>query len=261
MPYLPEVSNDPRELVDMELFKLKDILPGIGPPGVYEVEILERERKRWDFLNKMKERVQKTRQKTRLHMELMRNRDIMELFEWQRWLHREEYLQECQMMRLEIVIGMFNKRERSMHDASKRRIEASFREIDKRRRNALQKNATEYARIMRVVDMQRRKQSRIWRKESIIESLSNPTSEFFAPLIRYGVNPNRRHFKSDYSEFNERIQSLNKSVVNIDLHNLVCPFAKLKTWAKPKEQKYEIEKKFCSEGKLQTLYENLRVSV
>lgn len=257
------MANNPADLVDMELFKLKDILPGDGPPGLYEVEILERERKRWAFLDSLRERVQQSRGQIRMHEELLRHKDVLERFEWHRWLHREEYLQECQLMRLEIVVAMFNKREKSMHTASKKRIETSYVEINRRRRRDLRKNAVELARIIRVVEMQRRKQSRVWRKESIIDSLSSPTSEFYAPMIRYGVNPNRRHFKGDSKGgFNESIQTLNNtSIMHIDPRNLECPFAKLKTWAKPKAQVYEVEQKFCSETKLQALYENLRVNL
>uniref|UniRef100_A0A1B0AJN0 Cilia- and flagella-associated protein 91 n=1 Tax=Glossina pallidipes TaxID=7398 RepID=A0A1B0AJN0_GLOPL len=62
LPYLPGISNDPQSILDMELFKLPTILPGDGPPGLYEVEVLERARKRWTFLKALKEKVRHQKQ-------------------------------------------------------------------------------------------------------------------------------------------------------------------------------------------------------
>ncbi|XP_020812291.1 uncharacterized protein LOC110187235 [Drosophila serrata] len=63
----------------------------------------------------------------------------MEAFEWQQWIEREEYIQECQMLRLNIVIKMFDKREREMHEASKSRIETACETIEQRRQAGLRK--------------------------------------------------------------------------------------------------------------------------
>uniref|UniRef100_A0A1I8PWA4 Cilia- and flagella-associated protein 91 n=1 Tax=Stomoxys calcitrans TaxID=35570 RepID=A0A1I8PWA4_STOCA len=258
LPYLPPVSNEPDELESMELFKLPTILPGHGAPGLYEVEVLERARKRWAFAKALKDNFRQQLDEARHQVKLPQHEHILEAFEWEHWIEREEYIQECQMLRLEILMRMFDKRERQMRNASHARIQHSYAQIDAKRKLALQKNEIEFSRSMRRLEMQHSKRPRVWRKEQISQGLGDPTSEFYAPKLRYGIDPSRRHFSASRKGFDMRMNDLERRTVKMDPDNLKCPFAKLKAWSKPKEVMQEVEQNFCSETNLKKLYESLK---
>lgn len=235
---------------------MSNILAGDKAPGVYEVEILERARKRWAFNKALKTNFRKQLDDAREKAIKSKFRPILEAFEWEHWIEREEYIQECQMMRLEIVIRMFDKREMEMHNASKKRIEAACYVIEKRRQRGLNKNEIEYQRSMRRLQIANSGLSRRWKKQYPLQALGNPCSEFWGPLIRHGVDPARRNFVGDGRKaFDMRIDELEKRV---NMTKLVCPFRKLKEWSKPKEYVKEYEQNFCSDKHLQKLYESLK---
>lgn len=260
LPYLPPVSNDPDELENMELFKLPTILTGNGPPGLYEVEVLERARKRWAFAKALKENFRKQLVEARQQAKLPQHEHILEAFEWEHWIEREEYIQECQMLRLEILIRMFDKRERQMRNASHARIQQRCAQIEAKRKAALRKNEIEFGRALRRLEMQHSRKPRTWRKEHISQGLGDPTSEFYAPHMRYGIDPGRRHFTASRKGFNMRMDALDRKTIKMNPSSLKCPFAKLRAWSKPKEVVQEVEQNFCSEVNLRKLYESLRVS-
>lgn len=257
LPYLPDVSNDEKQLENLEIFQMPTILPGDGPPGVYEVEVLERARKRWAFNKALKETFRRQMEQTKENLQPEQT-TILEAFEWERWMEREEYIQECQMLRLEMVIRMFEAREKKMHQNSKSRIELSMEKIAAAREAALRKNEIEHGRQLRRLDIKKRNQTRYWRKENIASQFGSPSSEFYAPQMRYGVNPSRRHFVADRKAFEERMDDLEKKAVN--MKHLVCPFAKLKRWSQPKSRLIEVEQNFCSDNNLKNLYESLKVT-
>ncbi|EDW77297.2 uncharacterized protein Dwil_GK18223 [Drosophila willistoni] len=253
--YLPDVMD--KEIVDgLELFNLSAILPGDKPPGLYEVEVLERARKRWAFNEALKTNFSRKMQDARKEAMNNKYKSIFEAFEWEHWIQREEYIQECQMMRLEIVIRMFDKREKEMHEASKTRIEMACERIEKKRRIGLQKNEIEYQRGMRRLEAKLTKTSRKWHKQNPPYALGSPCSEFYGPLIRHGVDPARRHFVGiGQKTFDMRIDELENRV---DMTKLQCPFTKLREWSKPKQYVKEYEQNFCSDNNLQKLYESLK---
>uniref|UniRef100_A0A1B0FDD9 Cilia- and flagella-associated protein 91 n=1 Tax=Glossina morsitans morsitans TaxID=37546 RepID=A0A1B0FDD9_GLOMM len=259
LPYLPGISNDPQSILDMELFKLPTILPGDGPPGLYEVEVLERARKRWTFLKALKEKVRHQKQAMRERAQKIIPKHILMAFEWEHWIEREEYIEECQMIRLEILVRMFNKRESSMHSASNKRIQASYERIQNDKKAALRKNKIEHDRAMRRLNIKHSKESRVWRKENVSYDLDKPSSEYYAPKMRYGVNPNRRHYKALRKDFDIRMEDLEKQIVKIDSKHLNCPLAKIKALSKPKEVLSEHERNFCSDVNLKKIYEGLRL--
>lgn len=255
MAYLPEIYDDD-EARTLELFILPSVLPGDKPPGLYEVEVFERACRRHKFLDALKLKINQQRRHGQ-KLDFNQYKTMTEAFEWEHWMEREERIQECQMMRLEIVIKMFDKREREMHAASKTRIEQGCELIEKRRKEALRKNEIEYQRGMRRISKQLAKTSIKWQKQKPMYSLGSPCSDFYAPPMRYGVDPNRRNFNSvtNTRAFNMRIDELEKQ---INMQIIECPFAKLKQWSQPKQRIAEIENRFCNEEHLDELYHLLR---
>ncbi|KPU73120.1 uncharacterized protein Dana_GF15093, isoform C [Drosophila ananassae] len=256
LAFLPEVL-DKENVKPFELFSLPSVLPGDKPPGLYEAEVLERSRKRWTFRDALKANLGVLLKDAREKAIKSQYKPLLEAFEWEQWIEREEYIQECQMMRLEIVIKMFDKREKEMHSASKSRIEKACEEIEKRRQAALQKNEREYNRGMHRLEISLSKSSRKWQRQSPLHSLSNPCSEFYAPLMRHGVDPARRSYvpKTERKAFDMRIDDLEKQV---NMSSLKCPFRSLKKWSKPKEHMREYEQNFCNEKTLQKLFDTLK---
>ncbi|XP_039480296.1 uncharacterized protein LOC120444591 [Drosophila santomea] len=256
LAFLPQIlSQDKSET--LELYTLAKLLPGDKPPGLHEVEFLERARKRWKFSKALKDNFKRLLREARKVSINTQYKEILEAFEWEQWIQREEDIQECQMMRLEIVIKMFDKREKAMHTASKARIEKSVEQIEKRRQDGLRKNEIEYQRGMRRNYIQLAKTARKWEKQSPMQALGSPCSEFYGPLLRHGVDPARRCFEShtERKAFDMRIDELEKRV---NMRNVQCPFSKLKEWSKPKEYDREYERNFCNDGNLQRLYESLK---
>ncbi|XP_033250069.1 cilia- and flagella-associated protein 91-like [Drosophila miranda] len=253
--YLPEIMD--KEMDEhLELFTLPALLPGDKPPGLHEVEILERARKRWAFNKAVKTNFMKQLHEARELTMQTKYKHILEAFEWESWIEREEYIQECQRMRLEIVIKMFDRREKEMHLASKKRIEMACERIEMRRQAGLHKNEIEYQRSKRRLDIQLAKTSRKWQKQSSLYSLGSPCSEFYGPLIRHGVDPARRSFLgTNRKAFDIRMDDLEKRV---NMNNVTCPFRKLKEWSKPKEYVKEYEQNFCNDTNLKKLYESLK---
>ncbi|KAH8283001.1 hypothetical protein KR054_011500, partial [Drosophila jambulina] len=251
LAYLPgayATEPNPREL-----FVLPSILPSDKPPGLYEVEVLERSRRRWAFYDAVKlnrKRLQVTPEDLRFE----KYKSAIEAFEWEHWMQREEYIQECQMMRLQILIKMFDKREKEMHAASKTRIEKACEGIEKRRQEALRKNEIAYQRGIHKLN---NKAQRKWKKESPMEALGIPCSDFYGPQLRYGVDPARRHFHSITGQraFELRMDDLEKRVI---ARSMICPFQKLKELSKPKEHLPEAERNIRNEKTLLGFYNSLK---
>ncbi|XP_017037418.1 uncharacterized protein [Drosophila kikkawai] len=256
LPYLPEVS-DAEVAETLELFSLPTVLCGDQPPGLHEVEILDRARKRWSFSNALKIHYKRMNNRARKLAMTTKYKAILEAFEWEQWIEREEYIQECQMMRLNIVIKMFDKREREMHAASKSRIESACERIEQRRQAGLRKNEIEFQRGMRRLELQVTKTPRKWVKQTPMQALGSSCSEFYGPMMRHGVDPARRNFETvtGRKAFDMRIDDLEKRV---NMRNLKCPFRKLKDLSKPKEYVREYEQNFCNEANLQKLFESLK---
>lgn len=258
LPYLPGVANEKEELDEMELFKLPTILPGDGPPGLYEVEVLERSRKRWAFAKALKANFKAQLEEAKAKAKLPQNTQILAAFEWEHWIEREEYIQECQMMRLELVIRMFDKREKEMHDKSKTRLQMSCDLIKARKNIELENSENRLKRELRLLSKRNENAPLRWRKQNIVDELGKPNLEFYAPQMRYGFNAARRNFVGGRKAFETRMDDLEKRAVN--MNNMECPFAKLKQWSKPKERIKEVEQNFCTDSNLKKLYESLKVS-
>ena len=185
--------------------------------------------------------------------------NLFSAFEWEYWIEREECLLECQQKRFELLVHMFDRREKRMREDAKLRLEEKCRYIAMQKKMALQKSESIFNREIRQLEKKRLNIARNWRHENVVNDLADPGKEFYAPQQRYGVDPARRNFVRVGNAFDKRMDDLEKRAVN--MRQLDCPFTKLKSWSKPKEQLREAEQKFTSDANLKKLYEALKVNL
>lgn len=98
-----------------EVVYITDMIDSITYPGIREVEIVERARKRrsWEMA-----------------LPPIRNSDeiasrvaAVEAFEWEEWIAREKDINECQQARLKIVADLIKKREKKHLDSTNQKLE------------------------------------------------------------------------------------------------------------------------------------------
>ncbi|XP_055917465.1 cilia- and flagella-associated protein 91-like [Eupeodes corollae] len=248
-PYLPEIANNKENYENFEVYQISKLIDSYQPPGEYEAKVVERARRRRKYEQTLK--LLNTRNKEK-------HQFVVEAMEWEDWVAREEYIQGCQMLRMEIVEKMFRNREENLRKMSIQRISHSTARIEAKRQAQLQKINIEYDRGMRILEAKKQKVNRCYRKGNIIQEHIDPASDLHAPQMRFGVNPNRRHFVGFRKHFDDRIDELDKQRDDGSLSSLACPFRKLKTWSKPKERMKEVTQRFCSDENLKNVYESLR---
>ena len=86
-----------------EVVFVADIIESVSYPGIKEVEIVERARKRrmWET----------TLPPIKTPSEIPPRVAALEAFEWEEWIAREKDINECQQVRLKIVSDLIDKRE------------------------------------------------------------------------------------------------------------------------------------------------------
>lgn len=98
-----------------EVVYITDMIHSVSYPGLREVEIVERARKRrnWEL----------ALPPIKAPEEIASRVAAVEAFEWEKWLAREKDINECQQARLKIVADLIAKRERKHKDATNRKLE------------------------------------------------------------------------------------------------------------------------------------------
>ncbi|XP_055851000.1 cilia- and flagella-associated protein 91-like [Episyrphus balteatus] len=248
-PYLPELANDKENYETNEVYQISQLLDSYQPPGEYEAKVVERTRRRRQYEKALKLLNNKYKEK---------HQSVVEALEWEDWVAREEYIQDCQMLRMQIVEKMFENREKNLRQMSEQRISFSTERIQAKRFGQLRKIQIEYDREMRRLEAKKLKINRNYRKGNIIQEHIDPASDLHAPQMRFGVNPNRRHFVGFRKNFDDRIDELDRQRDVGRVSSLACPFRKLKTWAKPKERMKEVTQRFCSDENLKNMYDSLK---
>lgn len=98
-----------------EVVYIADLIDSVTYPGLREVEIIERARKRrsWEMALPA----------IKVPEEIPSRVAAMEAFEWEEWLAREKDINECQQARLKIVADLIAKREKKHQDATNQKLE------------------------------------------------------------------------------------------------------------------------------------------
>lgn len=114
-PFLPECYM--AEVIDdiPEVVHIADMIESVTYPGLKEVEIIERSRKRrqWEL----------SLPPINAPEEIASRVTALEAFEWEEWIAREKDINECQQARLKIVADLIAKREQRHKNCTNQRIE------------------------------------------------------------------------------------------------------------------------------------------
>lgn len=185
---------------------------------------------------------------------------ILEAFEWEEWVAREEDIFNCQMLRMELVKNAFEQRDSKTKCKESSRITRETMRISEENKRRLLRNSKDLAR-----DLRKLKEKHSGRvkggKEDLLESLRNPSSNFQGPIMRLGLNGNRRHFLPRKEKFDGRINDLDDKIKKNAELSLDCPLLRLKKISAPKTRIFEVQKGFQTEENLKGLWEDMRVSV
>lgn len=190
--------------------------------GMFEVRTIERARRRLEYENCLKT--------VMTGKESAKAMILLEAFEWEEWIAREEDIANCQNLRMEIMIEMFFKREEKTQTNHEKRFKLGVEKISREANKAFEKRQIEYLRAKRRLDAKYTGQ-RKYAPTSKLEQFTNKASEFYGPIIRHGSNPNRSHFQPKLIKFNERIDALN---VKINFEKTKCEYRKFKDIRVPK---------------------------
>lgn len=92
-----------------------DMIDSVTYPGLREVEIIERARKRrsWEM----------ALPPIKVAEEIPSRVIAVEVFEWEEWIAREKDINECQQARLKIVADLIAKREKKHQDTTNQKLE------------------------------------------------------------------------------------------------------------------------------------------
>jgi hypothetical protein len=98
-----------------EIVYIADTIESVTYPGLREVEIIERARKRRSWELSLPPIKQADEIPTRVA--------ALEAFEWEEWIAREKDINECQQARLKIVADLIEKREEKHKVVANQKVE------------------------------------------------------------------------------------------------------------------------------------------
>ncbi|KAG5679257.1 hypothetical protein PVAND_008837 [Polypedilum vanderplanki] len=113
--WLPECFTE--EIIDdvPEVVYIADMIDSVTYPGLREIEIIERARKRRSWEMSLPPIKQADEIPSRVA--------ALEAFEWEEWIAREKEINECQQARLKIVADLIAKREEKHKMSSNQKVE------------------------------------------------------------------------------------------------------------------------------------------
>lgn len=190
--------------------------------GMFEIRTIERARRRMEYENCLK-KLMSAKDNTKALV-------LLEAFEWEEWLAREEDIANCQNLRMEIMLEMFFNREDKNRTTQATRFQLGVEKISNEANKDFQKRQIQYMRDKRRLDAKFSGLKK-YKKPPTVEQFTNKASELYSPLIRHGPNPGNSNLVPRLAKFEERIGALD---VNINFKNLVCKFSKYTEWAVPK---------------------------
>lgn len=156
-------------------------------PGVYEAELVTRARKRraWE----------RSLPPIATQEDFERRRAVLEAFEWESWIGRENRIEYCQRLRLGIVQRLMQERQTKQSSDCMARAETSKQRLEAERDKKLLKLRSEHRRRQRRLDAVHNGVQMKWRPSDVITEHIDPSSVLYAPPMRFGKHPRQRHFE------------------------------------------------------------------
>lgn len=176
-------------------------------PGVYEAELVTRARKRRTW--------ERSLPPIATQKDFEGRRTVLEAFEWEAWIGRENRIEYCQRLRLGIVQRLMKERQEKHKFDCVARTESSKQRLEAERDTKLQKLRSEHRRRQRRLDAVHNGVPMKWRACDVITEHIDPSSVLYAPPMRFGKHPKQRHFASSTTFNASSIDAVNLVEENV----------------------------------------------
>ncbi|XP_055545626.1 cilia- and flagella-associated protein 91-like [Wyeomyia smithii] len=242
-PWMPTAVLKDADLGTAEVVYVAEMLQHTQYPGVNEVEIIERARKKrnWEYALGSCDSAD----------EWAQQRLTLQIFEWEEWVARERQIDRYQMLRLQLVAKIMNKRERDTQLATESKMENTKNRINMERNKAMEKLRINYERSVRKLEKKRMeckaKNFHSQRSVKPVESSLVTSSKKNSGKKSYNYDPNLIEVGLTKLE--------RKITVSHKLKDISKQRPEL--W-KPKEVCRELQKGFWSDNFLRKLYDALK---
>lgn len=165
-------------------------------PGIYEAEVIERARKRraWEKSLPAIASIE--------HWD--KRRVVLEAFEWEEWVAREQEIEYCQKLRLGVVEKMMEARTNKMQNDSITRFATTAKRISAEMEQKIKALRTKHQRYLRKLDLEHKKISKKYQSVDVATEHIDRTSNLYGPQKRFGVHPKNRHFMAYKTQFEAR---------------------------------------------------------
>uniref|UniRef100_A0A182KEV9 Cilia- and flagella-associated protein 91 n=1 Tax=Anopheles christyi TaxID=43041 RepID=A0A182KEV9_9DIPT len=245
-PWMPTAVLKENGMPAAEIVYVAEMLQHSRFPGVNEVEIVERARRKrtWEYALGSCDSADEWRQQ----------KLVLQIFEWEEWVARERQIDRYQMLRLQLVAKIMEKRERDNHQAAEGKMENTKRRINQARNRAMQKLEVEFERNLRKLERKRHEASVRYggrgRGQEAMETLA------LEALAGARKKYSKQSYNYDPNLIEVGLAKLDKKTTVPQ--KFVNPRDQRPELWKPKEVCRELQKGFWSDNFLRKLYESLK---
>ncbi|XP_049534532.1 cilia- and flagella-associated protein 91-like [Anopheles darlingi] len=245
-PWMPTAVLKESVMPAAEIVYVAEMLQHTRFPGVNEVEIVERARRKrtWEYALGSCDSIDEWRQQ----------KLMLQIFEWEEWVARERQIDRYQMLRLQLVVKIMEKRERDTHQATEGKMENTKRRINKARNDAMHKLEVTFERNLR--KLERKRQEQIARYGSRVRSQGDVPMVSLEALTGGRKKYTKQSYDYDPNLIEVGLAKLEKKATIT--HKFVDPRDQRPELWKPKEVCREFQKGFWSDNFLRKLYESLK---
>ncbi|XP_053676644.1 cilia- and flagella-associated protein 91-like [Anopheles nili] len=229
-----------------EIVYVAEMLQHTRFPGVNEVEIVERARRKrsWEYALGTGDVLDEWRQQ----------KLVLQIFEWEEWVARERQIDRYQMLRLQLVAKIMEKRERDTHRATEGKMENTKQRINQARNRAMRKLDVTFERNLRKLERRRHEMSVRYgakgRGQDAAERLA------LEALTGARKKYSKQSYDYDPNLIEVGLAKLDKKTTVA--RKFVNPRDQRPELWKPKEVCREFQKGFWSDNFLRKLYESLK---
>uniref|UniRef100_A0A182PAM4 Cilia- and flagella-associated protein 91 n=1 Tax=Anopheles epiroticus TaxID=199890 RepID=A0A182PAM4_9DIPT len=245
-PWMPTAVLKENAMPGAEIVYVAEMLQHTRFPGVNEVEIVERARRKrtWEYALGSCDSLDEWRQQ----------KLVLQIFEWEEWVARERQIDRYQMLRLQLVAKIMEKRERDNHQATEGKMENTKRRINQARNQAMKKLEVNFERNLRKLERKRHEMSVRYggkgRGQDTVETLA------LEALAGARKKYSKQSYDYDPNLIEVGLAKLDKKTTVPQ--KFVNPRDQRPELWKPKEVCRELQKGFWSDNFLRKLYESLK---